>query len=143
MELHRCSAAPTHGQQPGEGNGSPMTAQSQSQQQRETPRGCWGAIFPPHCWVIQEGSCFIEEMHKNSSLKAFLESILQDTGLKLAFLGHVQQWKGHHQKPLVETGVEGSYIPQAFCPMLCLLLSRLCLWALCFLSLSLGFLPLK
>lgn len=36
----------------------PRAAQSQSQpqQQRQTPRRCWGAIFPPQCWVIQEVS---------------------------------------------------------------------------------------
>lgn len=89
--------------------------------------------------MIQEGSCFTE-MHKNSSLKSFLgkKYIPQDIGLNLAFLGHVQQQKGHHQKPLVETGVEGSYIPLLFCPMHCLLLPWLCFWVLCFLSLSLG-----
>lgn len=44
---------------------------AQPRQQRRAPRRCWGAISPPHCWVIQEGSCsFIEEMYKFSSLKA-------------------------------------------------------------------------
>lgn len=44
---------------------------AQPQQQRRAPRRCWGPISPSHCWVIQEESCcFIEEMHKYSSLKA-------------------------------------------------------------------------
>lgn len=40
----------------------------------------------------------------------------QSPGLTPAFLGHVQQQQCHHQKPLVQTGVEGSYIPFGFLP---------------------------
>lgn len=81
-------------------------------------------------------------MQKNSPLKAFLgiKYTPQGMRLNLAFLGHVQQQKGPHQKPLVETGVEGSYIPLAFRPRHCLPLSQLRSWALCFLFLQVFFL---
>lgn len=59
---------------------------------------------------------------KYSALKAFAgvkhppPRADQSPGLNSALLGHVQQQQRHHQKPLVETGVEGSYVPMAFCP---------------------------